>query len=380
MNKPDHISNSQINLCKCPYKYLKLRLEKSINEDNIAMQRGAAVHEIIAKYTDWCVKNRTDGDAEELDRIIDSIFNKGKYPEEIYQEIRETIIKFGEREMLFKSILDYERMSKVKIGTDKFGKEIMLDVVIDRVNSYRGDKGTVLEIIDYKNQMNILTKADVDKHEQLKIYKYVACKYLYKNYDYVRVGIYHTQYNFIRWGEMEKVSDLAIEFDNTEKYLIRQWEWIINRTEYKPIMSEACWQYGMCPVMSAGKCPLWTKERTEAMRISDKITDMIAAYRKLDSDSKELKKKISKHFETAMPEEIHGKLVGYQQSISTQYVVKQLLEYCKKYDINFDEMTISKTEAEKIISQYKKPALMTEDELNEIKAMQKYKVSSSFKI
>lgn len=380
VEKLDHISYSQIQTAKCLYKYLRLRLLKDIEEDNLALQLGSLVHQVIYKYTSFCIKNKTDSDFGTYETIYEQVFNEEKYPEEIYQEGKDITIKFCEREIGYNKILDHEHRRRVKIGEDKEGKDIILELVIDRVNSYTADYGNVIEIIDYKNQVNILSPADVQKHEQLNIYKYAAAKHLYKNNDWIKIGVWHTRWDFCRWGELQKISDLAVEFDNIEKYLLRQWDRIINAEEYVPKRCGACWDYGQCAVMAIGECPLWTEKEMKDLSISGKIEDKIHAYRKLDADAKALKKIISKHFETNSAIEVDDKKVGYEKRESVSYLVKPWHEYTTSKEINIDDITISKTEAEKAINKWKKIKNMDGEELRELEPMQQKKMSSTFKI
>ena len=380
--KPPHISFSQINLGLCPFKYLHCRLIGDMKERNNAMDLGSLVHQIIYAYTDICVKNRTEGDYEILCKIIDSEFDKNEYSEEIYKEAREICINFGEREgsIDFSKILDYEKRKNVEIGIDSLGKKIIIQVVIDRVNFYRADKGTVLEIIDYKNQLNIITKTDIDKHDQLNLYKMIAARYLYPNNDFVKIGIWHTRYNFVRWGELKTVKDCAVEFDNTEHFLKRQWERLQNAKEYPPVKGPACFDYGQCSVMAKGECPLWTKKQTEAMYVSESIDDKVNAYRKMKLDIENLRKQIKKHFEQTPNKEIGGKMVGFKKSVTSAYFVKPWYKYCEDHEIKIDDITIAQTEAEKAIKRFKKPVKMNENEQKEISIMIRQKVKTDFKI
>lgn len=377
--KPDHISHSQINLGKCLYKYLRLRLLQDIKNESAPMALGKIIHEIIYKYTDELVKQRLQADYELLTTVIENVFRETNYSEEVYKDAREIAIQFGEREIGYDKILAYEQKKKVKIGSDKFGKDIIIELVIDRVNSYR-EHGTVLELIDYKNQFNILTQADVEKHDQLNMYKYLSCEFLYPNFDWVRIGVHFTRYNFVRWGELKRVKDCSIDFDNMQNYLIRQWERLQNSQEYPPQRGAACFEYNQCPVMEMGECPLWTKKQVDALCVSEIIEDKINAYRKLLLDADTLKAQIRKHFENNANKVIGGKTCGFQKRVTSSYLVKPWYEYCAKLGIDIGKAKISKTEAEKPINKFKKITSMDLDQQKEIHTLQVEIVGTNFKL
>jgi DNA-directed RNA polymerase subunit RPC12/RpoP len=416
VRKPDHLSPSQIEIGKCPYKYYRLRLLRDIPNEGIQLDKGKAIHEIVYRYTDFCIKNKTEGDFEQLQKIVNSVFDEIQLPETEYIEIRETAIKFGENGIQFERILEYERREVINI-TDPGNEDvyykclkcdhsfsqkydtankgympegiecprcghkeieqttILMEIVIDRVNSYRGDNGSVIEFEDFKNQMNILTKKEVNEHEQLNIYKYLGAKYLYPNFDYVRTGIHHLRYSFTRWSDMTKVNDCFIEFENMEKYLQRQWSRLITTNEWSPICGEQCWKYGGCPVLLSDECPMYTKDKVNELKVSENIEDKIRAYKKLNLEASELKTIIYNYFKENQCLKVDNKIVGYQPSFSYKYRLKPFVEYCNEKKIDYSSLTISKTDAEKVIKIKK----MNESQAAEVKTLQEETATSTFK-
>lgn len=341
--KPDHISATQIERGRCLYKYMRSRLQGD-ELQNEPMREGKFVHEVIYRYTKFCVESKTVSDFEEFNRIFDEEFTRAQLPETIYTSARENLIKWAERGIEFDKILDYEERHTVEFEP---GKKIM--AVFDRTNSYTDERGSILEIIDYKNSMKILTNTEVEKHEQLRIYKHLAANYIYKNFDYIRCGIYHTRYDRMRWTDMQHVRDMTGEFENTEKMISRQWARLIESEEYPPEEGDQCWEYGGCPYMIDGSCPLYTPDRVHEMAAAGDLESQIRAYRKMDHDAKQLKKTIQKQFETRIGIEVDGKFTGYKLSPSYKYELAQLIEYFEKYDIKNYTALISKTDAERMI-------------------------------
>ena len=196
IDKPDHISHNQIQLGRCPLKYETLRLKKELKEDKPALTEGSIVHDIIYEYTKACVEQGMDGDFELMNKLIEEKYDDS-LPQDMYLSMREYLLIFAQKGIDKDSILDYERDETVTIGQDDEGKPIKVQVKIDRVNTYRTPRGAVVEVLDYKNQMNIIPKEEIENNLQLRIYRYVALQHLYPWADYIRVGIYHTRYNWI---------------------------------------------------------------------------------------------------------------------------------------------------------------------------------------
>jgi hypothetical protein len=375
VEKPDHISSSQIELGQCPYKYYRLRLLKDIENSSEAMSIGSAVHEIVFLYTHFCKKNKIDSDFDEMNKIIDKVFNKyqNKISESSYIDIRKNALEFGERGINFESIGDCEERRIVEFEP---GKKIHL--IIDRTDSYMMEGGSALDISDYKNTMKIFTKSDVEKLPQLNIYKYIGCKFLYPGFDLVRTGIYHTRYNFPRYSDRQKVAELEQEFENTHKYLCRQWDRLIVSDDYHPKKCAACWAYGGCAVMEAKECPLYTDAEVKKMKLGD-IDGKVRAYRKMDIDIKSLGSQIREFFKNNPVKEIDGKDTGYDSSESYNYDLSGFVDYAKKFCIPFSGLSLSKTAVEKSIKKILPFKGMTPGELDDMKAMRLETASSSFK-
>lgn len=378
LKKKAHISHSQIMNGRCLHKYKMINLLNKINPSSPAMVFGSTVHNIIYIYTKGCMEGAMEADFDLMNKLIDENFNKSGLSETMYQTFRETLLEFAEKGVNFDTLLDYEKRFHVNIGADD--KPMYVDGIIDRINSYRDDRGSVIEIVDYKNSMNIMSEEDVKENLQLKIYRYIACNYEYQGYDYVRTGIYHTRYNYTRWTDLVKVSDLSTEFENTEKFLIRQWSRLIETPDdqYLPEKGEVCWEYGGCPVMLSEQCPLYKKSMVNKLK-KGSIEDKIRAVRKIDIDRDMIIAELKDYFKTNEPMNVDGKDVGYQVSFSEKYPLLEFYNFANKLSLPLDGITISKTDVKKSLKKGIGEEEMSEEDAIELEGMRISTSSNRFK-
>lgn len=374
LRKKSHISYSQIVNGECLYRYKMINLLGKIKLGSVAMTMGSIVHQIIHDYTKQCVEERMDSDFELLQQLIDKYFDKSGLPESQYSEMRDNLIAFAEKGVQFDTILDYEKKFHVDInslGPDSVpsGKEpIWVDGIIDRVNCYRVEEGSVIEFPDYKNQMNIASEVDVIEDLQLRMYRYIGCTHLYPGYDLVRTGIHHTRYNYIRWTPYVKISELYADFESMEQFLQRQWNRLIKTPddEYVTNKGEICWRYGGCDVMLAGKCPEFTKAAVEKKKKGN-IEDMVRVARKIDIERKDVLDKLKDHFREHEPIAVDGKPVGFKPSFSYKYDLAKFDEFTKRLDIPLSGITVSKKDAEKAVKKVVSIDELSEEDAAELK-------------
>lgn len=348
--RKDHISHSQMQNGRCLLLYRENNLLKNVYEESEGLLLGRLVHLIAYAYVKHCVESKMDSDFELMNEIIDSEFKKSRVPEKFYVEVREQMLQFAERGVSFESIFDYEREFLINIRTDD--DPIWIKGIMDRINSYMMDNSSVLEIVDYKNQMNIATVADVEKNEQLQLYRYIACNFLFPGFKKVRVGLYHTRYNFMQWGKLKEVDELFGEFESTYKSLERQWERLIKSPDEAyniPEPGPVCFENGGCPLLLAGKCPAYDKD---SMHNPDDIQNKVRLLRKIDMDRKELLNEIKEYYKTAPNEEIDGGEVGFSPSETIKYDLELFLKIAEKNGIPKSMFLLGKMEVEKAIKNY----------------------------
>lgn len=345
--KPDHISYSQIQTGRCLYKYMQQKLKNKFPVGNDAIKKGKFVHEVIYRYTDYCVKEHTEADYEKLNEIFESLFNKSGLPDSTYMEMRDIIYTFGEKEIEAEKINDYEKRETIEFEK---GKKIV--VILDRTNAYRNERGSCMDILDFKNSMVLPTKADVEKNLQLRIYRYAGINFLYPGFEEYRAGIHNTRYNFIRWTDYYKPFDLSIDFDNIKSYLSRQFDRLLKTDEYPPERCAACTEYGGCEIMNAGLCPLWTESEVEKLKKEMDVKSRVQLYRYLKMQADNIRKELQIEFKVKEPENIDGGMVGYQGKKSFSYDLQKFVNYCEAGGLNLSG-ELSKTAAEKIIGKAK---------------------------
>jgi len=383
LQKKEHISHSQIRNGRCLLKYKLINLLGEIKEENNAMKLGSVVHIIAHDYVKSCVENSYDADFDLMNKLVDKYFNDSGLPEDFYISLRDAMIIFAERGVDFNSILDFEKEFLVDINSpdgSKSDNPVMVKGIIDRVNCYRVDDGSVIEFIDYKHQSKISTEEDVNNDLQLSIYKTIGCNYLYTGYDYVRHGIFHTKYNFIRWSELKKVSECGAEFENIENFLRRQWERLINTPDdqYEPTKGETCWEYGGCPVMAADKCPLYTKVEVEKMK-QGSIDEKVRALRSIDIQRDIMLSQVKTYFKENSAMTIDGGPVGYYPTSSYKYKLEPFRNFAINIQADITGLTISKRDAEKVIKKIIDPDDLSEAEQLELDAMKIDTAKNTFK-
>lgn len=386
MKKPDHISHSAIQTGKCLLKYKHLVLLEDVKDERVEMDIGKLKHEIIYEYSRQCIKQKLESDFELMDKLVDKMFKESKLSMDYYENVRQCCINFGEKGFRYESMLDFEKHDTITIGQDKSGKDIKVEFVIDRIDAWDSKDGATLGVLDYKSNKNVLTKADVNNHPQLKLYQYIACRYLYpKGFYMSRKGIYYLEYNFTRWGgPAQSMGDLADQFDNTEHFLILQWDRLINTDDdkYLPERGDHCFEYGGCPVMLKCKCPLWTGEEMNNWKGEHTIKDKTRLVRILDHERKmaldELKTLVGdKEYE------VDGYKVGYQGKESYKYDFVKMTEYFQENHVILEPESISfgKTEVDKVLKKHHgvKVTQLPDEDLKPIEDCRIQTLSKSFK-
>jgi len=369
MERPDHISYSQIETGKCLLKYYHLRLIQDVENKSLGLSQGKLIDEIITEYSLRCLAEKSDGDFNMLEEILDRKFDESNLDLDQFMEIRQSAMNFGERGFDYDKLLDCQREFSVVVGKDSKGKDVVVTGKIDRVDCYDTPDGPCLETIDYKNHLNVLTEDDVRKHRQLCLYDYVNCMHLHRNeFALHRKGIYFTPYNFMRWdGVPRTVGENYGEFDNIEKWLIKNWERLQYAEEFPAERGAYCWQYDGCPVMLDGKCPAWSEDEVERFRLGHTIEDKARLCRMLDHQRKQALSELKALVPVDEMIEVDGENVGFKASQSYKYDLPKLLEWLEKKEKKIEDGTISKTDAEKVIKNafgVKKIDYLEEEELD----------------
>jgi len=344
---PTTLSHSQIEHGRCLYRYLHGYINKEVElASGPGITKGSFIHQVVADYVKYCVTNKVQGDFEKFNEIFKARFKSFKVPEEYYKELWEQSMEFGAKSVHFENVLDIENKFKFEIDPGK-----IITGVIDITRLYHDENldEDVLNIIDYKNQANIL-KVDEIPTEQLRIYT-IPIFLMYPGIKYFRRGIYYLKYNFIQ-QEPEPVSrmDIAVEIDATKEMLLRQWDRIRNATSHPPQTGEHCFKYGGCVFLKNKECPKFNDIN------KNKPTDIENKIRKC-KEHKLLAKELEAEIKEGLKSEcitVDDKEVGYALTEETKYNLNQFVEFAKKYDIDLSELNVSKTQAEKLIKKFQR--------------------------
>jgi hypothetical protein len=362
------------------------RLEHRYDETNPAMLEGALIHRLMWRFTELAFKGGEADFGQAEDTIRECFAEKHGLSEETLSNVRTRFLHYCENGFYHESdgrygihtdiILDLEVTQDVTlVGGQRF------KVVIDRANLWRRDDGkSVLEIIDMKNHRRFLTQEQLEQHAQLRIYRHAAASYLYKGADFIRSGIYYTQYNTIRWSEMKPIAECQHEFAATEEYLARQWDRIVKTKieDMHPERCGRCFKYGGCPVMLAGDCPAWSKAEVAMIKRRGSIEDQVRLLKKMDLERKDLYKTVTDYFSEAASTEVDGETVGYEEQKSAKYPLSEFVRWAEAHNIPLSSLTINKTDVEKLMKAARKTGSFSPEDEVEVEGMKVETVSTRF--
>jgi hypothetical protein len=367
--KREHISFSQINCFSCPYKYKMIYIDKAIKKENQFMTLGRYVHLAISIYTKDCIAHKVDSDFDLMESAIKKASLEEKLADDQLIEAREILLNFAERNIDFDKIIDQEKEFTLELLDGG-----LVNGIIDKVISYQDQSGNrILGIQDYKNYFRNPTQTEVDNSLQLRIYRWAALTELYKNFDYVQLAIYNTRFNYMSYGKLEPVAELGNEIESIGNFLNQKYKDIKTAKEFTCIKSDACFEYGNCPVMLQGLCPAYSKDEVERMVNSEDIKELVFAIKQMEAKLKDAKAKLKARMKDSAPIEIDGNTVGFMPSFSYKYLLEALLYLKEKYFIEISKIDVSKTTVESLLKKkYKKPEY--EGLLKEI---EKYQIPTS---
>ncbi len=348
VKKKDHTSNSQIVAGQCKLYYKDVYLNRKKNSGNVYTEGGKFVHKVLCDYTKHCVEDKIDGDFEKIEEIIVENYKLFVLPENLFSELRQICLNFAENGLDFDIILDYE--CDHTISYDSTNPEKKHQVIIDKINSYMTEGGSVLEIIDYKNEQKIRTPAQVLEDQQLIGYVWACVKHLFKGYQFIRWGIQNTRYNKIIWSHKQPIpiSEVSKLVEDYENSLHRQWDRLIVSNNFEPEKSNLCWAYSGCPIMLENKCPLYTKAEVKRMT-GGTIDDVVRALRKSKMEVEVLEDKLKNIFENRAPKMVDGIEVGYLPAESEHVEISDMITYCKEKGIPVQGVPISVSIFDKLI-------------------------------
>jgi len=323
------LSPSFLTNAACP-RYLKLHYIDKVDDRyiRVAAERGSACHEAIAELISLCQEAQIQPSSLSLDQISDAVASHT--PHTILAEIGEImswVRLWAERYQISKHIYGVEE----KVALD----EAFDDTEWDNA-SYRGILDVVdvnkkhCTVTDWKSQPHVMTQAELDAHEQLTMYCWLASK-LYPHIEEYTARIWYLRYGF--YAETKRtVKDLQL-FEQT---LMLKEQKILEISNWDPIPGKHC-QY--CDVIQ--HCPLSQDlSVTNTQVISqDQAIDAAQRITVMDALSKELKARLKAYVKENDSVVIGDKWCwGYRSKASAVWDMQELLDVLMEYGHEIQEV------------------------------------------
>lgn len=271
---------------RCPLQYKYSYIERIKTPDKPELYFGSLIHEIV-QYA--LKKDPIIPQEEELILML-----KKGWKKEIFASDKESeqYFAFG-IEMLKKFYNDWKPGFRNIVATEKrffipLNDKHSLTGIIDRIDKLPFG---AFEIIDYKTSKALPSQIDVDKDNQLTIYR-LAMESLWPDVQDVRLTLYFLKHDkklttLRRPDEVEEIKNQVIKTaDNIEK-----------EQQFIPKLNSLC---GWCGYQNI--CPLWFAKGKSAASEKDKsdtdIDLVIEEYFDAQQKMLELQIKIHSHFDT----------------------------------------------------------------------------------
>lgn len=355
----DYLSYSQIRDGLCPHRYKLIRIDKTIERpETIQLLKGKFNHAVANEYVTYCMRHQTDGDYDAMKKIFYENWQKFKIPELYYDELKNLMLTFGEKEVNFNNVIGTEIHFRVEVAPGVF-----IEGYIDIARTYKfrglGMKGNddILHLFDYKSTRQVKKPGEILTDFQLKIYTLAALLKLYPGYKYVRRGIYYLPYNCIVCYEDEdnptSIEDALEEVEETRKMIIREFRKLKGAKSYPAVTGEHCYEYSGCPVLLAGKCP---KIKDNVSNIEDTIRKAMQIKTQLSDITAFLKS----YFKTNDKLIVDGKEIGYEKSTDEIYPFIDTYNFCNQVKYNLEHNEFPKTIINDVIKEIKSKVNSTE--------------------
>jgi putative RecB family exonuclease len=277
------LSPSFIQNAACPL-YLRCRYVDKVDERyvRVAAARGSAAHAAIAELTRHCLEKEIQPSSLKDDQIRAAV--QKHTPALILSEVGAIfgwLKLWADRFKISKHLYGYEE----RVALDEQYQECSWDEA-----AYRG----ILDLIDierahctvtdYKSQPLIMSQTELDEHEQMTMYCWLASK-LYDFIDRFTVRIWYLRYGF--YAETSRTLEDIEMFEHALK--IKESK-ILEIADWDPVPGKHC-QYceyiHLCPLSQRdglGTTPIITQE--QAVEAAQRITVMDAYLKELKSKLK----------------------------------------------------------------------------------------------
>lgn len=362
------LSPSFLNNAACP-AYLKFHYVDKVGEQfiRIAAERGSAAHGAIAELLEYAMKERM-----EVQDIPNGMLREALQKHLPHKIIADVALVYGWIELW---------RDRFKIPNNIHGIEdkIALDDEYDECAwdnaAYRGIldlnqiSGTHCTITDWKSQPHIMGQGELDEHEQLTMYCWLAWK-LYPHLKSFTARIWYLRYGF--YGETTRTVEQLEAFENA---LMIKEKKVLEIDSWDPIPGKHC-QY--CDYIH--RCPLAQDLSPNNPEVITQEQAVLAAQRVtvMDALSKELKSKLKLYVDNNDDVMIGDKWVyGYRHSQSVKWDAEETEEVLREHGHSLSEVaSVDAKRMKKFLKEQARENPPLEVMLNDIK---KEKHATQFK-
>jgi len=361
------LSPSFLTNAACP-KYLKLHYVDKVDDRyiRVAAERGSAAHAAIDELMGACQEGMIQPSSLSIEQVSDAV--QKHTPHTILAELGEILAwcrLWAERYKISPHLYGVEE----KVALD----EQFEDTTWDNA-SYRGILDVIdiekehCTITDWKSQPHIMNQAELDTHEQLTMYCWLASK-LYPHVKRFTARIWYLRFGF--YAETTRsMEDLAA----FEQLLLLKERKILEIDNWDPIPGKHC-QY--CDVIM--HCPLAQDLSTTNTEVISQAQAIAVAQRitVMDALSKELKGKLKGYVKKNDAVMFGDKWVwGFRAKESIYWDVGDLAEVLAEYGHELTEVaSVDSRKLKKLI----KAAVKEDSGMDaELERIQKTKVRTTF--
>ena len=193
----DHYSYSQLDTYDgCPLRFKRKYIEKREEPASEALERGIAVHEVIAEYVKHCLAEGVQTDLDFLRSIQGT------------DEVMEILETYASTHMIEPGDYEIEEMWKVPLGPFTFWGKVDLFQ----------DCGELVAITDAKTDWQLRSQTDIDRDLQLRTYAWMA------SVKYPQATEFHCAIDFVRHGVLRETTYTLADIPAIEKTIIAKVE------------------------------------------------------------------------------------------------------------------------------------------------------------
>ena len=362
------ISPTFLDKAACP-KYLHLHYIKKVDDRyiRVAAERGSAVHAVLAELLILCQEAQIQPSSLSIDQIAESVRRHTAH--RILPETGEILAwcrLWAERYKISKHIYGVEE----KVGLDADFDDTEWDLA-----SYRGILDVVdveknhLTVTDWKSQPHILNQSELDAHDQMTMYCWLASK-LYPHIETFTARIW-----YLRYGFHAETQRTMADLEAFEQALMIKEQKILDIDNWEPIPGKHC-QY--CDVIrhctlanDLSPTNIHVISQEQAVLVAQRITVM-------DVLSKELKAQLKAYVKENDSVRIGDNWVwGFRSKDSKYFDMAELVEVLVEHGHQFEE--VANLDARKL-KKLRKVAVKEDPALEEeITRLEKVKVKVEFR-